>query len=176
MWDYTLRQWKNLGLRFETGNSYLKPDYVIECLEENGRQMGYMLMFVQIAILKGEIGKGNTYLTSGLRPEILYDRWTWKTTKLPKYVRNEDGDIKPSILKQPQTHIFNCYRTWMKQLVDDIRNDIGRYEHRTNLMDESVVYLEPQHINNMIDERSENWIMYWVFEPDREENEEEETT
>lgn len=167
MWDYTLRQWKNLGLRFESGNSYLKPDYVIECLRENGSQMGYMLMFVQIAILKCEISKGNDYITSGLRPEFLYDSWTWRTTKIHKYVTDDDGNIKASILKHPQTHIFNIYRKWMKQLVCEIHNNIGRYEHRNNAMDEKTVYLEPQRINDMIDEQCENWILYWVFDPEQ---------
>lgn len=166
MWDYTLRQWKNLGLQFETGNSYLKPNYVIECLKENGRQMGYMLMFVQIAILKGEIVKGNDFITSGLRPEFLYDKWTLRTVMIQKYITDIDGNIKASILKQPQTHLFNIYRNWMKQLVSDIYKNIGRYEHRNNSLDEKTVYLEPQHINDMIDDRSENWIIYWVFESD----------
>lgn len=176
MWDYTLRQWKNLGLRFEDGNSYLKPDYVIAMLEENGRGLIYMLMFIQIAILKHEIGKGNTYITSGLRPELLYDKWALRTTKIYTYVRDADGNIKQSIVKRPQTHLFNVYRNWMKQLISEIHTNIGRYEHRNNCMDERTVYLEPQHINDMIDEQSENWICNWVFEPDRVEDEEEETT
>lgn len=177
MWDYTRRQWTNLGLRFETGNTYLKPDYVIECLEENGKNMGYMLMFIQISIVKCEIGKGNDYITSGLRPELLYDKWTWRSTNIYNYVRGDDGKIKPSILKRPQTHLFNIYRNWMKQLVSEIYTLTGRYAHRSNLMDERTVYLEPEHINYMIDEQSGNWIYQWVYAPDMiaEEDETEET-
>lgn len=165
MWDYTPRQWRNLGLQFEKETTYLKPEYVVECLEEDGRNMGNMLMFVQIMLLKSEIHNNNSYIQEGVRPELLYDRWTWKTTKLHDYVRDDTGNIKESIKSRAQTHIFNCYKTWMKQLMYEIKNRVGRYDYRTNDMHEKTTFLEPERMTKWLDEYSENWMEQWVYDP-----------
>lgn len=166
-WIYNTRQWSNLGLKFDAGGTNINSDFMLECLTEDNNTLGYVMLFIQIMILKNELlNKNNTYINSGLRPELLYDRWTWKSTKISKYIRNVDGDIKANVIKHPYTHILNTYKMWMKQLVYEIYNKKGQYEQRSNDLYDKTVLLEPRQLNDWIDTCSEEWINQWVFIPD----------
>lgn len=167
-WNYTPRQWRNVGLVFEGNTTGINKDFMLEALKENGDRLGYVLYFIQIMILKREIANNNRYISSGIRPELIYDKWTIKSTKIQQYIRDESGNIKPNVLKRPYTHVLNCYNKWLKQLMSDVHKLIGRYDHRINSIDEVTTYLEPEVINNWIDKYSEDWISEWVYEPDTE--------
>ena len=165
-WGYTARQWRNLGLQFVSGTTYLQPEYVLDALKANNGQLGYIMLFVQISILQTEIHKQNTLLLSGVVPEILYDRWTWKSMRLSASIYDKDGSIKPRVGETPQTHIFNLYRKWMKQLVHDMYNHIGRSEHRTQEINARMIHCAPDKLALWLDQFPENWIGDWVFDPD----------
>ena len=165
-WNYSPRQWRNVGIVFEGDTTGINKGYMLDVLEENGDRLGYVLFFIQIMILKQEIANNKWYIVKGLRPEMIYDRWTLQTTKLVRYVRDENGNVKPKIAERPYTHVYNCYRTWLKQLMYEIKHKVGRYDHRTNLVDELTIQLEPEKINRWIDAFSEEWIAEWVYDPD----------
>ena len=53
----------------------------------------------------------------------------------------------------------------MKQLMYEIKNRVGRYDHRTNDMHEKTTFLEPERMTKWLDEYSENWMAQWVYDP-----------
>ena len=54
----------------------------------------------------------------------------------------------------------------MKQLMYEIKNRVGRYEHRTNDQHEKTTFLEPEKMTKWLDEYSEDWMAQWVYDPD----------
>lgn len=164
-WKYSQRQWANLGVKFRKGTTFIDDEYIIECLQSNKDGLGYVCLFIQIMILKNELAH-NKFFTSGMRPELLYDRWTWKITKLPSYVLDETGNIKKSVKKQPYTHILNTHLMWMRQLAHEVRNVPGKYENRSSEIYDKTVLLEPQKLNEWVEKCSEEWISQWVYIPD----------
>ena len=165
-WNYTQRQWQNLGIKFDKGGSNVNHEFMLECLETNSNTSWYVFLFIQVMILKHEIAENNWVITSGIKPELLYDRWTWKSTKIPQYVRDESGELRPNVRKHPYTHVLNTFRMWMKQLVHEIYNKTGRYEQRADIIYNNTVILEPQKLNEWIDKCSEEWINQWVQMPE----------
>lgn len=164
-WGYTPRQWRNLGVRFQSENKgYLDPACVLDALTENGDRLGYIMLYAQISILMTEISKGNDLLMDGVIPEILYDRWTWKSTKLSASIYDKNGKIKPCVAASPHTHVFNVYRKWMKQLVHDIYNHIGRDEHRTFGVYERMRHMDPVKMAQWLDTFPECWGSNWAYE------------
>ena len=165
-WNYNQRQWANLGIKFDKGGSSVNREFMLDCLETTSDTLWYVVLFIQIVLLKHEIADNNWVVTSGLKPELLYDRWTWKSTKIPQYIRDEAGELRPNVQKHPYTHLYNTFRMWMKQLIHEIYNKTGRYEQRSDTMYNHTVLLEPQKLNEWIDECSEDWVKQWVLIPD----------
>lgn len=177
-WTYSNRQWRNLGIKFQDMlHGLMDEQYLIECfLDDDNTQLGYALMFQQIMFLKRELNSGNWYIGKGMKPELIYDTYSINTANIKRYLFNEMGELKPSIRKRPVTHIRNCYKTWLNQLMYKIApiNNIHRAESNRNAMYERTVLMEPEVINTWIDKYSEQWINEWVYEPDMVDNDEEE--
>lgn len=175
-WDYSNRQWSNLGVKFTNVRMGIIDEqwFVDEIRNNEGISvpLSYALMQMHVLFVKMLIASGNQPMCLGITPELLYDRMTWKLCNIQKHVRDVNGNFKPSFLNHPITHVRNCMRTWMKQLAYemDTKNDhhTHRYERKAKQLAEKTVYLEPEEINRWIDQFSEDWINCYVYDPDRQ--------
>lgn len=171
-WNISPRQWRNLGIVFDVGTTGINSVFALEAIECDGPELYYLLLFAQIIIIKEMIIGGNDEICRGIIPEIIYDRITSRSANIQKYLRNANGDIKPSIIKQPYTHLLNCIRKWISQCMYDIKNHVGRYAHRTALMSNLTIQIDEYRLAEWRDAYSYN--LYSIDQEEYDKAQEEE--
>lgn len=126
-WNWTKRQWRNVGLIFWRDTTGVDKAYACEALIEGGNKLGYLMLFAIILHIKRMIVDGNNSITIGVMPELLYDEIMERAVKFVKSC--EERELKPSVFEQPYTHIVNIINVWVKQILFKTKVT-GRYTWR----------------------------------------------
>lgn len=156
-WNWTKRQWRNVGLVFWRDTTGVDKAYAREALIEGGNKLGYLMLFAIILHIKRMIVDGNNSITLGVMPELLYDEIMERAVKFVKSC--EERELKPSVYDKPYTHIVNIINVWFKQVLYKT-NVTGRYtwrrlfwEKNENLFDhEDLIVVSDATVHESIDD------------------------
>ena len=162
-WHWTIRQWKNVGLKFRVEEKgMLDEQYLIDCFEEDSERvtdnLANCLIYLSILVLKVGGHKDLRVMKKGVLCELCYDDIIEKIMRMQKYCRDDQGNLKENVKRRPVTHCRNCIVRWIKQLYWQItKKPKSSYAERTHKMAELTCYVAPLTMNVWVDTIQNNW-------------------